>query len=150
MSRKVNYAARASRRDSCTSEQQRQGKTQRRVLATAVASCLMLGAPIAFGQSAGSNLRGQVTSESGPAAETEVVATNLATGAVRRTRTSTDGSYVLVGLPPGTYSVEAGGNTATITLSVASNATLNLEPGAGDVEQVVVTGARPAAADVRT
>lgn len=103
-----------------------------------------------FGQSASSNLRGQVTTESGPAANTEVIATNLATGAVRRTRTSADGTYVLVGLPPGTYAVEAGGNTATVTLSVASNATLNLAPGTEAVEQVVVTGARPAAADVRT
>src|SRR5690606_21724298 len=55
-----------------------------------------------------------------------------------------------IGLPPGTYRVEAGGNTATVTLSVASNATLNLEPGEEAVEQLVVTGARPAAADVRT
>ena len=133
-----------------SSEQRRRLKQQRSAIAVAVASCLLLGAPVTFGQSASSNLRGNVTLESGPAANTEVVATNLATGVVRRTRTATDGSYVLVGLPPGTYSVEAGGNTATVTLSVASNATLNLAPGTEAVEQVVVTGARPAAADVRT
>ena len=126
------------------------GIRQRSLIASAVASCLMMAAPTAFGQSAGSNLRGQVASESGPAADTEVVATNQATGAVRRTRTSPDGTYVLVGLPPGTYKVEAGGLTSTVTLSVAANATLDLQPRPESIEQVVVTGVRPAALDVRT
>jgi outer membrane receptor protein involved in Fe transport len=152
MLRKANSnAAGASRRRKVTSNEQGQQRIPKRSLvASAVASCLMLGAPVAFGQSANANLRGQVTTDAGPAASTEVVATNLATGAVRRTRTSADGSYVLIGLPPGTYTVEAGGITSTVTLSVASNATLNLEPTDAAVEQVVVTGARPAAADVRT
>lgn len=152
MSRKANSAAaRASHRRELASQRLFQTtKSQRNIVAAAVASCLMLGTPLAYGQSAGANLRGQVLSEAGPAANTEVVATNLATGAVRRTRTGADGSYVLVGLPPGTYNVEAGGNAAVVTLSVASNATLNIEPTEEVVEQVVVTGARVAAADVRT
>ncbi len=146
MSRKrSSNVVEALRRLNSTSSERR-----RNWVASAVASCLMSVAPAALGQSVSSNLRGQVIVESGPAANTEVVATNLATGAVRRTLTSADGSYVLIGLPPGTYRVEAGGNTATVTLSVASNATLNLEPGEEAVEQLVVTGARPAAADVRT
>jgi outer membrane receptor protein involved in Fe transport len=152
MSRKASSnAAGASRRRKVRSNEQRhEARRERNLVASAVASCLMLGAPVAFGQSANANLRGQVTTEAGPAANTEVVATNLATGAVRRTQTAANGSYVLIGLPPGTYTVEAGGIKNTVTLSVASNATLNLEPGEEAIEQVVVTGARPAAADVRT
>ncbi len=150
MSRKASSNSLGASRRRQVASSAHQSISQRNLVAAAVASCLMLGAPVAFGQSANANLRGQVSLESGPAADTEVIATNLATGAVRRTRTGADGSYTLVGLPPGTYSVEAGGNTATVTLSVASNATLNLEPMTEVIEQVVVTGARVAAADVRT
>jgi outer membrane receptor protein involved in Fe transport len=126
---------------------------QRTLLASAVASCLMLGAPAAFGQSGSANLRGQVTTDAAPAANTDVTATNVATGAVRRTRTSADGHYVLVGLPPGTYRVEAGGITDTVTLSVASNATLNLQPGdaaAEGIENITVIGYQRSAPDVLT
>jgi len=152
MSQKATWsAAGASRRLKVTSSGQRHGKKlERNLVASAVASCLMLAAPMALAQSGNSNLRGLVSTDAGPAANTEVVATNLATGAVRRTQTTGDGSYVLVGLLPGTYSVEAGGITGTVTVAVASNATLNLQPGAGTIEQVTVTGVRPAALDVRT
>lgn len=153
MSRKATWSeAGASRRRKVTSSEQRhENRPERNLVASAVASCLMLAAPAAFSQSGNSNLRGQVSIDSGPAANTEVVATNLATGAVRRTRTAADGSYVLVGLLPGTYTVEAGGISGTVTVSVASNATLNLQPGSGGpIEQVTVTGVRPSALDVRT
>ena len=123
---------------------------QRTLIASAVASCLMLAAPAVLAQSANSNLRGQVASAT---EGTEVVATNAATGVVRRTQTDADGSYVLVGLPPGTYIVAAGGATDTVTLSVASNAVLNLEAGAGGgepVENIVVYGTQTAALDVMT
>ncbi|MGH8167276.1 MAG: TonB-dependent receptor domain-containing protein, partial [Woeseiaceae bacterium] len=91
------------------------------------------------------NLRGQVTTEAAPAANTEVVAINAATGAVRRTRTSADGTYVLVGLNPGTYTVQAGGATEVVTLSVASNSTLDLDAGAegaqpADLDTITVVG----------
>lgn len=153
MSRKATWnAAGALRRQKTTGGGQSRESTPKRsfLVACAVSSCLMLGAPAAFSQSGNSNLRGRVSIDSGPAANTEVVATNLATGSVRRTRTAEDGSYVLVGLLPGTYSVESGGISGTVTVSVASNATLNLQPGDGTIEQVTVTGVRPSALDVRT
>jgi len=152
MSRKgTSNRAGASRPQKVTSGKQRQQRQpERSLLACAVASCLMLAASAAFGQSGNSNLRGQVSIDSGPAANTDVVATNIATGSVRRTRTAADGSYVLVGLLPGTYTVEAAGIKETVTVSVASNATLNLQPGGETIEQVTVTGVRPSALDVRT
>jgi outer membrane receptor protein involved in Fe transport len=150
MSRKRSPKSSDAARGRTAAQSEHQTISHRNLVAAAVTSCLMMGAPTAFGQSSSANLRGQVTSEAGPAANTEVVATNLATGAVRRTRTAADGSYVLVGLPPGTYTVAAGENTGTVTLSVASNATLDLEPAGEVIEQVTVTGTRMAAADVRT
>ncbi|HZV37484.1 MAG TPA: TonB-dependent receptor, partial [Pseudoxanthomonas sp.] len=60
----------------------------------------------------------------------QVTATNTATGATRRVSANADGSYALVGLPPGTYRVEAGGNAQTVTLAVATSVSLNLAGGA--------------------
>ena len=62
---------------------------------------------------------------------TEVTATNVATGSVRRTQTGADGGYTLVGLEPGTYTVQANGSSQTVTLTVASTATLDLGGQAG-------------------
>ncbi len=101
----------------------------RSLLCCALAASLFAAAPGAFAQSANANLRGQVTSQSGPAAGTEVVATNVATGAVRRATTGADGNYTVVGLQPGTYRVEAGGRVETVTVTVASTATLNIATG---------------------
>ena len=85
----------------------------------------------AAAQSANSALRGKAP------AGTEVTATNAETGFTRRVQVSSEGSYVLVGLPPGTYQVSAGpGTERTVTLSVASTSTLNFEGG----EQVTALG----------
>ena len=128
-----------------------------KLLTCALASCLMMGAPSVFAQSANANLRGQVMTDSTPAAGTEVIATNNATGFVRRTQTNANGSYTLTGLPPGTYTVQAGGTSQTVTLSVASNSTLNLQAGgvaetgpqqATDLATVTVTA--PLLKDVKT
>ena len=78
---------------------------------------------ISFAQTANATLQGNTTPNA------QVTARNVATGLVRVTRSSAQGRYVLVGLPPGTYQVDAGPGTAqTVTLSVASTATLNLAP----------------------
>ncbi|HEX7817627.1 TonB-dependent receptor [Dyella sp.] len=74
---------------------------------------------VAWSQTADATLRGR-----GPA-DTDVVAKNVATGTTRRTHTDKDGSYALVGLQPGTYTVDIGGNQKTVTLTVASVGTLN-------------------------
>jgi len=104
------------------------------LIAAAVAAAL--AAPTAgWTQSADATLRGQA------AAGAEVTAKNNATGAVRRAKASADGTYVLVGLPPGTYTVSAGAGTEqVVTLSVASTSTLNF--AGGEIEEVVVKGER--------
>jgi outer membrane receptor protein involved in Fe transport len=127
------------------------------LLACALASCLLVATPQVMAQTANATLRGQVV---GVQAGQEVTATNAATGAVRRTSTGSDGRYTLVNLPPGTYTIEAGPGTAqTVTLSVASAATLNLQASTGvaetpaegpvtDISGVTVTA--PLLKDVKT
>ncbi|NII09435.1 TonB-dependent receptor [Oleiagrimonas sp. C23AA] len=65
-------------------------------------------------------------------ANTTITAFNTATGSTRKTTSSANGSFTLVGLQPGTYSVQAGNGPAqTVTLSVASTSRLNLKGGNG-------------------
>ncbi len=72
-------------------------------------------------QSANATLRGQA-----PAGST-VTAKNSDTGLTRRAQADGEGNYVLVGLPPGTYEVDAGpGTEQSVALSVASTITLDL------------------------
>ncbi|HEY8329131.1 MAG TPA: TonB-dependent receptor [Rhodanobacter sp.] len=87
----------------------------------AVASAPM----VSWAQSSDANLRGKA------AASATITARNVATGSTRRTTAGADGGYTLVGLPPGTYQVDAGPGTAhTVTLTVASTATLDLTAAA--------------------
>jgi outer membrane receptor protein involved in Fe transport len=81
-----------------------------------------VGIPVmSIAASADANLRGHA------AAGVVVTAKEISTGAVRRTTADKDGSYALVGLRPGTYQVDAGaGISRTVTLTVASTATLDL------------------------
>ncbi|MGH8232685.1 MAG: TonB-dependent receptor [Rhodanobacteraceae bacterium] len=102
----------------------RQIKLRKKLLAalitSGVASTLALPTMV-WAQTANANLRGTAPPNA------QVTARNIATGAVRVTKASASGSYVLVGLPPGTYRVDAGPGTAqTVTLSVAATSTLDL------------------------
>jgi len=91
-------------------------------------------------QSANANLRGKAPPNA------EVTAKNVDTGFTRRIQAADDGSYVLVGLPPGTYQVDAGpGTQQNVTLGVATTATLDFEgatQAAAAPEEIVVTGVR--------
>lgn len=104
---------------------QRNRRPTRKLLTCALASCLLLGTAPVFAQSSNATLRGKAP------AGAQVTATNTATGQTRRVAAAADGSYALVGLPPGTYRVDAGpGTEQTVTLAVATSVSLNLAGGA--------------------
>jgi len=89
------------------------------VIAAAVATAIAPGMVMA--QSANATLRGKTT----PGANVTVF--NPQTGLTRHATAGQDGSYVINGLPPASYKVDAGpGTEQNITLTVASTATVNL------------------------
>jgi outer membrane receptor protein involved in Fe transport len=68
----------------------------------------------------------------------QITARNTATGLMRRTQATAEGSYSIVGLPPGPYDVKSeGGAQANVTLPVASTITLDLQ--AASAAEVVAT-----------
>ncbi|HNR90800.1 MAG TPA: TonB-dependent receptor [Dokdonella sp.] len=108
---------------------------QPRLLAAALATCLLTAVPAAFAQATAASVRGQVTNATGPAGSAEITATNIATGLVRRVQSNANGAYSLAGLPPGTWRIDvtADGATSsrTIILQVGQVATLDLAVDGG-------------------
>lgn len=94
----------------------------RNCFASCVAAALASVAPgVVWAQTSYATLEGHAE------ANTEVTAKNVATGLTRTTKAGSDGTYTLVGLPAGTYQVDAGpGTQQVVTLSVASTSTLDL------------------------
>lgn len=122
---------------------------RKKLLANLVAASFVVvaSAPgISIAASSDATLRGHA------AANAIVTAKDVATGAVRRTKADIDGSYALVGLPPGTYQVDAGAGTEhTVTLSVASTASLDLVAGATSATNLnTVTVSATALTEVKT
>ncbi|MEP6484401.1 MAG: TonB-dependent receptor [Rudaea sp.] len=126
---------------------------QKKLLASLIRTAVITAAiapVISWAQSSDANLRGKAP------ANAVVTAKNVATGAVRRTTAAADGSYALIGLQPGTYTIDAGpGTEQAVTLTVASNASLDLSVNAAaptgpatTLEGVSVTATT--LADVRT
>ncbi|MFO1225986.1 TonB-dependent receptor domain-containing protein [Roseateles sp.] len=114
---------------------------QRHALATAVFFAL---AGAAHAQVSTATLKGQVSAKAG--AELTVIAVNQATGLSYKTRAQSDGSYTLLGLPPGSYLVRVmagseAGSAQAVTLHVAETAALDLAAGgANTLNTVTVTG----------
>ncbi len=104
---------------------------QKKLLASLITTSMIAigtGPTTLFAQASTANLRGAAP------ANTTITARNVATGSTRSTKTAADGSYTLVGLQPGTYAVDAGAGTEkTVTLTVASTATLNLSEASAQV-----------------
>jgi hypothetical protein len=120
----------------------------RSILGASIAA--VLASPgLVWAQTADATLRGTAP------ADAEVTARNVATGLTRRAKANADGNYVIAGLPPGTYRVDAGAGTETVvTLSVASTSTLDLTGAVAEapveepMQEVTVEGRR--LAEVRT
>src|SRR5258706_13621658 len=90
-------------------------------LSIAAAVAAAIGAPsIVWAQSADAALEGIAAPNS------EVTLVNKENGSTRRTTTRADGSYSIVGLQPGTYTVSSGGNSKDVVLSVATTGRLDL------------------------
>ena len=105
----------------------------RSMIAVAVAS-IIASSRIASAQTADSTLRGHAP------ANTTVTAVNTETGSVRHTTAAADGSYALVGLPAGTYKVDAGpGTEQQVTLQVASSQEADLGTA---LEEIKIVGNR--------
>ena len=114
-----------------------------RLLAAALATCLLTAAPVVFAQGTAATVRGQVTNATGPAGSAEIIATNTATGLVRRVQSTANGTYSLAGLPPGTYRIDVSADgvttSKTVVLQVGQIATLDLPleaPAPADAAQM--------------
>jgi outer membrane receptor protein involved in Fe transport len=120
-------------------------QANRRLLATAVATCLLAAAPNAFSQAVSATLRGHVLAGEQPVPAATVTATNTETGYSRRVQSDQEGNYLLAGMPPGTYKIEVTGPTGAIarlvTLQVGQSASLDLGLAAAqeNIESVTVT-----------
>lgn len=112
------------------------GRFSRHVLATAVV--LALAGAGAQAQVSTSTVKGQVSGAA--AAGVQVTAVNKETGATYRTATRTDGSYVLVGLAPGSYEIRVAGGakTETVTLQVGETASIDL--AVAGTQTITITG----------
>src|SRR3569623_431419 len=105
----------------------KQLSTRKKLLVALIGAAIgttALGPRSTWAQSVDATVRGKAAANAASSAK------NVNTGALRRTPAAADGSYVLVGLPPGTYQIDAGpGTEQTVTLSVASSNTLDLVAG---------------------
>jgi hypothetical protein len=102
----------------------------------AVAVAAAIHAPtMVWAQSADAALEGIAAPNS------EVTLVNKDNGSTRRTTTRADGSYSIIGLQPGTYTVSNGGKSKDIVLSVATTGRLDLV-AENAPETIVITGRR--------
>jgi outer membrane receptor protein involved in Fe transport len=101
---------------------------RKKILASLIRSAVITAAfvpAMSWAQSSDATLRGKA------APNMQITAKNIATGARRVTTSGADGAYALVGIPPGTYQVDAGpGTEKNITLSVASTGNLDFTESA--------------------
>ncbi len=117
---------------------------QRLLLMGALFACLP-----ALAQTTTARLQGVIQDASGPLPGVTVTAVNTETGLQRSTVTGTDGVYVLV-VPPGPYTVTAGGTTAfeeqktTLRLQVGQVIEFNFDLKPGKVSAAVSVTAEAA------
>src|SRR5690242_19344931 len=104
-----------------------------------------------FAQATGGSIHGRIVDETGAALPgVTVTALNEAPGSSRSAVTATDGSYLLSGLPVGSYTVTselanfASLTTKNVEVNVATDRALNITLKQGAVkEQITVTAEAP-------
>jgi hypothetical protein len=97
---------------------------------------------VAMAQLSTATIKGQVSVAGSPArSATQVTATNTSTGLSYRASTLADGSYVLPGLPPGSYEIRVAGGAKSevVTVHVGDTASVDLAL-ASDTDRVVISG----------
>ncbi|MBW8075026.1 MULTISPECIES: TonB-dependent receptor [Metallibacterium] len=128
---------------------------KKKLLASLIATSLVgVGTVLptsALAASADATLRGTA------APNTVITVREIATGLTRKTESNGKGGYALLGLPPGTYTVQAGSAAPqTVKLNVASTMTLDLtapsaaEKSAAELATVKVNGTALNVQDVNT
>ncbi|MDQ6628778.1 MAG: TonB-dependent receptor [Pseudomonadota bacterium] len=115
--------------------------------AVAAAAMFAFALPAAA-QLSSATVRGSVTAEAQGQSGVTVTATNTASGQVTRTASRADGSYVLIGLVPGTYRIDItapgfAARSQLLTVQIGQTVDLDLPLAKAGVEQlqtVMVTG----------
>ena len=119
-----------------------------KTIGIAIVACASAGLPMwqpAHAQMSTATVRGWVQTGAGQGAPgVEVSATNTGSGFVYRAKSNADGSYVVNGLPAGTYDLragaEAGQKPQLITLEIGETASLDLVLSAVPIEQITILG----------
>lgn len=106
--------------------------------ALAILTAVGLSSP-AYAVEQTARLQGHVANAS---ADTTVLAVDKNTGQRIQVKVRSDGSYILIGLRPGSYEITAGSDKEHITLIVGVTASLDLDATAAAAESVTVTGVR--------
>ena len=104
--------------------------------------------PAAMAQQATANVNGVVKDTSGAAiANAQIELTNVSTGVVRKTTTSSDGIYDFPSVVPGSYSMQASANGFSsvsqppVTLEVGQTATFDFQLKVGSTSSTVTVNA---------
>ena len=121
------------------------------IRALAAAAMLALAMPVTA-QLSSATVRGSVTADAKPQPGAAVTATNVSNGQVSRTTSRSDGSYVLIGLQPGTYKIDVtaagyAGKTEQLTVLVGQTVDLDAslsKAGATELNTVTVIGSQGA------
>lgn len=111
-----------------------------------VAIAVTLGFATPAGAQTTSTVQGHVD---GAAAGTPVTLTDLNTGHTDTAKVDANGNYLIVGLPPSTYRVQAAGRAQTVVVPLGQAVTVDLAaPAASTGAAIVVVGSRTK--DVKT
>ncbi len=125
-------------------------KQRRNLIASFVASTLAASAGVLVPHAAHAQMASATLEGTAPPG-TRIIATDIATGERRVTTATKSGNYVLIGLPPGRYRVQAGTQVQELTLSVASTIAFDFTKTklrSAELQEITISGRR--LIDVRT